>query len=722
MVTLGKTDSPSFAKLEPLLTAGLSSKHPTLVRAAVDTWNVVAKDEEPEISDSLRSILSSVSSKLDQENALAERVSTGSGAQPVSVNRNSRSPLKASLLSSPAVSQGLLSTQTPSPAATALSTRSKRKRKVEEATPTETRTRTSKRTSTPRLRHDNSQIQFKAVASSSPDLGETQHLTERQKEVRERQEAEANLYTTLVPSSPVPLKTAASGPVPQLEQTTPQQGASYEELISSTPTPRRGQLMAIDDFNDPPSSPPELRPNPFLSEIQSRSRTSSSLEMEKWDFSSPPNTPTINSQRAIIEQVQQNENEAAVEPDLPAPKRRSPRADRLRSGAHAGDKETKEVGPAPVDVPEPPAEVPEPKKRRDKKRSKAQKAAEKASEKAAATSMRATRSSRSRSQAQDAKEDLATEEQSTSFALSEGDESRMVNLVVELESRRAPSPVQEDRSPSPPRSRKTRRSLINNDDGCITVQSDEMSSPVPSSKHHAGADSPRLPSLEPETATETDRDSKGKRKRGGSKLGGSRKKKRKSSRNSEDVTETKEASAAVDAAAAPEVGVQTRRSSRMSQQQSEHTEEEMSSPIELETKDVTSTAAEGAPDEDIDNQNDTDDELLSQLLADSTAVSQSQSLIVDAQEESQMPTTAMADTSMSLVEEDGIEGEPRQEEEPEAAPTAAEPDAGACALDTLRSGVELLRKAKLSREQVGEMETLIMDLKREMYQAEYRGR
>ena len=40
----------------------------------------------------------------------------------------------------------------------------------------------------------------------------------------------------------------------------------------------------------------------------------------------------------------------------------------------------------------------------------------------------------------------------------------------------------------------------------------------------------------------------------------------------------------------------------------------------------------------------------------------------------------------------------------------------------LRSGKDMLRETAISRAQVDELEIMIMDLKREMYQAEYRGR
>jgi hypothetical protein len=170
------------------------------------------------------------------------------------------------------------------------------------ATPTTSHSKHQQRLIAPRLRHEDSQIQFAPIESSPIDAG-SQALTERQLETRERQKANATFFpeisssprsrprslSSLRKQSPhLPLTDTASQ---KPEQTTPQPSARYEDFINSTPTPRRGQALTIDDndheMTDPPSSPPEPRPFPLLPAIKSRSSSTSSI-MDNWEFSSSP--------------------------------------------------------------------------------------------------------------------------------------------------------------------------------------------------------------------------------------------------------------------------------------------------------------------------------------------------------------------------------------------------------------------------------------------------
>lgn len=161
----------------------------------------------------------------------------------------------------------------------------------------------------PRLRHDDSQIQFAAV-DSSPQLNliheemESQLLTERQKEVRERQKENAALFPELRSSPATRTRSSArlaarsregSPTVAQTPQAgTPRNpGGRFTEFVSGTPTPRRGQALTaiVDqdmDMMDPPSSPPIMEPrrNPLAAEIRSRSANTSLLD--DWQLSSSP--------------------------------------------------------------------------------------------------------------------------------------------------------------------------------------------------------------------------------------------------------------------------------------------------------------------------------------------------------------------------------------------------------------------------------------------------
>lgn len=73
-----------------------------------------------------------------------------------------------------------------------------------------------RRTPKVRLRHDNSQIQFEPILSSpsNPFVQESQILTERQRDMVERQMVTSNLFANLGSTSPVRPEVAASAPSP----------------------------------------------------------------------------------------------------------------------------------------------------------------------------------------------------------------------------------------------------------------------------------------------------------------------------------------------------------------------------------------------------------------------------------------------------------------------------------------------------------------------------
>ena len=126
-----------------------------------------------------------------------------------------------------------------------------------------------------RLRHDDSQIQFAAIESSplQPELVGSQYLTDRQKEVKERQAREAPAMFPEIGSSPRSISRPRDYILPNfvLKSTqnpapisTIQEDASpmclpdalMNEFLGSSPTPssKRSNDRRSDD--DPPSSPP----------------------------------------------------------------------------------------------------------------------------------------------------------------------------------------------------------------------------------------------------------------------------------------------------------------------------------------------------------------------------------------------------------------------------------------------------------------------------------
>ena len=126
-----------------------------------------------------------------------------------------------------------------------------------------------------RLRHDDSQIQFAAIESSplQPDPVESQYLTDRQKDVRERQDREAAAMFPEIRSSPRSNSRSTNYVLPKLVFNSTQipaaksaidggtsptylSDALMNEHLGSSPTPssKRSSDQRLDD--DPLSSPP----------------------------------------------------------------------------------------------------------------------------------------------------------------------------------------------------------------------------------------------------------------------------------------------------------------------------------------------------------------------------------------------------------------------------------------------------------------------------------
>jgi hypothetical protein len=157
---------------------------------------VLAEDEERlDCSDSLKSVASNAGSR--KQSTETKRFGKHGGAFGAQASSPKGPPDETNLV----VLSSNSSHQADSAVASKMPTRmSTRKRRMEE-TPEPIRTRQTKRTSTP------------LVASSSPIPEDgSQHLTERQKEVRERQRETEAIYSDMRTSSPGPAK--ESSPIP----------------------------------------------------------------------------------------------------------------------------------------------------------------------------------------------------------------------------------------------------------------------------------------------------------------------------------------------------------------------------------------------------------------------------------------------------------------------------------------------------------------------------
>lgn len=297
----GLRDLP-LDELEPLLCAAFKSKHRQVVNSALSLWNSVFEHVgEVQYPEKLKAVLLSLRPFVDIVLPGLDVSSLDStGEEPLFVDTqedDSELPqLHRPRSSGRPTPQPSRSRQSRS-SSVALSVPSKRH---QELTPEVRPSKAQRRSTTPKLRHDDSQIQFAAIESSPIPLSEaeSQVLTDRQREVRERQKEVANIFPEIrsSPSRKVRASSRASSRAasPQklvhIRAATPEPRKSIEEFISSTPTPRRGQFIALNDHDsdmaEPPSSPPEPRRNPLAKEIQFRS-ASNSL-MDEWQFSSSP--------------------------------------------------------------------------------------------------------------------------------------------------------------------------------------------------------------------------------------------------------------------------------------------------------------------------------------------------------------------------------------------------------------------------------------------------
>jgi hypothetical protein len=327
-------DQVQLDTIEPLLCSAFESKHKHTVSTVTTIWNKAFENSDSvQYPEKLKATLLSLHSYVDiilPGLDIASYESHNQEQQPAFVESQSQSQSQSQDDAVAGVStRSRRKNNTPQsdkPASSQRSTpRSVRpsvaaKRRAEN-TPAVTRLRSSRRSATPKLRHDDSQIQFAAIESSSPSrpAEQSQVLTDRQKEVRERQRENATLFPELRSSverdEVLPEKTA-----------TPKSHRSFEDYVSSTPTPRRGQAAIVDQdhemTDDIPSSPPDPRRYPLLPEINKPLSSSSSV-LDEWQFMSSPvsGSPLSNRQMPPNEprtSGREVEKQDAIEIDQPA--------------------------------------------------------------------------------------------------------------------------------------------------------------------------------------------------------------------------------------------------------------------------------------------------------------------------------------------------------------------------------------------------------------------
>ncbi|KAJ6785384.1 hypothetical protein PWT90_04542 [Aphanocladium album] len=723
----GMLSKSQFDDAEPLFTTAFKSKQTYIVNKAAAAWNTLVKDEESvDCSESLKSVVSSLRLKLDI--ALPGSEAGDFGAQ----SGRGREDISFVALSSMSSHQdGQEPDSTASSSAPTLRRTSSRKRRTAEAVPEPTRTKRSRPSATPkRLRHDNSQIKFAPIASSSPVAEESQHLTERQREVRERQREENSLYTELQNAS-----TSTSGDEKETgksknktkpkQKGTPQREEQYSKHITSTPTPRRGQVLHLDDFNDPPSSPPLPRPYPLLGELKSRSRAENSLE--NWEFSSPPGSPAVNQ----TGNTEPEEAHPAALAELQQPA--AGVVTRSRRRGSIGQDESVKVIPSSLDIEEKTKEDAKPDSKLSKK---------------SAPRPRRGRARRSASTLAQEHTDEASVE--TPRSKSHDKQEETVEEAAEPAVEEAVPEIVEDNTPKAPveasKPSRRRKSLRGKAAAVEQPEKAAVETTIPSSAPEnvpVARSSPVIPStpvenVEIDTAAESTKKRKRKRSRF-SNAGSTPRKRRSPERELEEEPEPEpepqprpepeperepERAVEVDnnptadeeseeSQSLPELkqteereptAKEARKSARQQYQPAEVSPLKKRTRSRSRAKNKRNSAAPPCPKEG----GDTDEEIMSQLVTEATAATGSQAKAEDVEMTVMAPEPAAPETS-----EAGIE--PVNEPVPKQ---AAKPSI----MDTLRQGLDQLRSTTLSRDDVYKMEEMLMDMKREIYEAEFRGR
>ena len=160
-------------------------------------------------------------------------------------------------------------------------------------TPEQRVTTKPRTTPTARLRHDDSQILFAAIESSplAPGVMDSQLLTDKQKEVKERQHEEAGAMFANLRSSPRPAPTRATvdvrstdGRLPEvlneepISPILPLQNEIMDSFLGSSPTPRSREGQVIEGVQTTRSHSPSLIRNSGVADEQTTDIPSSPPE------------------------------------------------------------------------------------------------------------------------------------------------------------------------------------------------------------------------------------------------------------------------------------------------------------------------------------------------------------------------------------------------------------------------------------------------------------
>ncbi|KAL1855813.1 hypothetical protein VTK73DRAFT_8473 [Phialemonium thermophilum] len=594
---------------------------------------------------------------------------------------------------------------------------------------------------------------------------ESQVLTERQKEVRERQKENAALFPEIRSSSPTkrakaPSVRSASRPSSSSSAVQPHRRAatppdaerSFDQFVASTPTPRRGQLVSLPDQDqdqdtdmaDPPSSPPEPRRAPLFADFQTRSASSSI--MDDWQFSSSPvsGSPANARHAAELPQLSADDGDEdadRVMADADETPTKAHRSDQQETGEPSSAFEEEEDVVQDSVLPEAPAAkeeeevapllststsegapqaIPSTPWRRDDQHPAAPRSDVGDVYRTALTSpherrsQRALRSSAGRSEQNDtpAREDESPEHSASSL------------LVVELDSGRLDSAEYRQLTVSPDKRAAAARVDSGADDGaldCIVVgesprlskqQAKRPTTPVGTA---AAAVSVGGGSF---TGGSQTRSGSGRRRRRGGPPSSSRKKRKFREVEEQAGQEEEHSQSAAVASNSGSEGIRLR-NGRVAKKKKRGGSQIASQPMSSQlSEEATSSSMGGPTQEDTSIVEET--EMMDAAAVEDPDLEVQSQLAMEAQYQSARNQSSEPAEQQEQQEEQKEEEEERAVAQPQ--PAAKRSGPFQAIMSALQSGLETLRTAALSRQEVFKVEDMFMDLRRELYESERRGR
>ncbi|KAL8703781.1 MAG: hypothetical protein Q9201_003046 [Fulgogasparrea decipioides] len=272
--SVSKHDSAFLALVQDLLAAGFQSRHTNIVNGTVIMWNgTFGKAEISEYPPALRTILTKLRPVVDLElPGFIDDDHMEILSSPFRFVDSQEEETEAGIRVVPATTTGSMVQQPKF----SLSSKTSGHQLAAAPSP-HVRPSRREREMTPRarLRHDDSQIQFAAIYSSplAPEVMEPQHITDHQKEVKERQEQGAAAMFPDIRSSPRKLRSVERPPELVLHMrrapgkpldadaepspTFPPGDATMNEFLGSSPTPRSSRKGSVDrQMKDGPASSP----------------------------------------------------------------------------------------------------------------------------------------------------------------------------------------------------------------------------------------------------------------------------------------------------------------------------------------------------------------------------------------------------------------------------------------------------------------------------------